>query len=179
MSTKNFIRLSDGKKLCYAEYGDPNGKPVFLFHGNSGSRLIWGLAPDSPFLPNIRIIAPDRPGYGQTDYKKNALEKCPQDISELADHLGIDKFTIFAPSGGGPYALACAWKIPEMLNAVGVFGSVGPNVPQATKGAIKSLRILWKLSSYLFWLVKLQMKIIASIAKKYPKRSLTPASDII
>ena len=43
-------------------------------------------------------------------------------MAELADHLGINEFVIFAPSGGGPFALACAWQIPDRLAAVGVFG---------------------------------------------------------
>ena len=34
------ILLRDGRKLGYAEYGDPQGKPVFLFHGIPGSRMM-------------------------------------------------------------------------------------------------------------------------------------------
>ena len=30
----NILWLPDGRKLCYAEYGDPDGKPVVLLHGN-------------------------------------------------------------------------------------------------------------------------------------------------
>jgi hypothetical protein len=33
------IILKDGRTLAYAEWGDPAGKPVFHFHGSSGSRL--------------------------------------------------------------------------------------------------------------------------------------------
>ncbi|MCX6033919.1 MAG: alpha/beta hydrolase [Chloroflexi bacterium] len=33
------FRLPDGRTLTYAEYGSPDGKPVFYFHGQSGSRL--------------------------------------------------------------------------------------------------------------------------------------------
>jgi pimeloyl-ACP methyl ester carboxylesterase len=95
MKTNNIIQLSDGKKLCYAEYGDPQGEPTLLFHGNPGSRLSWGLYPGSPFLQNIRIIAPDRPGYGRSEFKKHALAKWPHDITELVDHLGIKKFHLF------------------------------------------------------------------------------------
>ena len=76
-------------------------------------------------------------------------------MAELADHLGIDEFVIFAPSGGGPFALACAWQIPDRLAAVGVFGSVGPNEPEATQGVIRSVRLLWKISNLLFPLIKL------------------------
>ena len=166
----NIFRLSDGQMMGYAEYGNPKGLPVFLFHGNPGSRLSWGLMPGAPFLPNIRIIAPDRPGYGLTDFNRYALENWPANIAELADHLGIDKFAVFGPSGGGPFALACAWKIPDRLFAVGVFGSVGPNVPAATKGVIMSLRLLWNISNPLFWLVKLQMRVMASMVKKNPEK---------
>jgi len=168
LGNDNILELSDGRKLGYAEYGNPEGHPVFLFHGNPGSRLSWGLIPGSPFLPGIHIIAPDRPGYGLTDFRKNALENWPEHIVELANHLGIDKFAVFGPSGGGPFALSCAWKISDRLTAVGVFGSVGPNVPEANEGVIRSVRLLWKISNPLFGLIKLQMRIIASMAKKNP-----------
>jgi len=166
----NLLELSDGRRFGYAEYGDPEGYPVFLFHGNPGSRLSWGLIPGSPFLSGIHIIAPDRPGYGLTDFRKNALENWPSDVAELANHLGIDKFAVFGPSGGGPFALACAWKIPDRLTAVGVFGNVGPNVPEATKGVIRSVCLLWKISNPLFGLIKLQMRIMASMAKRNPEK---------
>ena len=50
----NVLRLSNGRRLGYAEYGDTNGDPVFLFHGNPGSRLSWGLLPGSPFRSGLQ-----------------------------------------------------------------------------------------------------------------------------
>jgi pimeloyl-ACP methyl ester carboxylesterase len=170
LSTNNSISLPDERHLGYAEYGEADGFPVFMFHGNPGSRLSWGYFPDCPFIEGIRIIAPDRPGYGLSDFKDNAIESWPDDICALADHLGIEKFTVLGVSGGGPYALACAWKIPDCLYAVGLAGSVGPNVPDANEGVIKSLRILWKVAKPLFWLVKLQMRLMARIAKRNPEK---------
>jgi len=178
MNTTNIIQLSDGNKLCYAEYGDPKGDPVFLFHGNPGVRLSWGLYLGSPFLQNIRIIAPDRPGYGHTEFKRNALEKWPNDVTELADHLGIGKFHLFAPSGGGPYALACAWKIPERLKSIGLFGSVGPYTKESVFGVNKPLKILWSLANQLFILVKFQNRIMAKKARKDPFKLFTTIRDL-
>ncbi len=60
----NILKLPDGRQLCYAEYGDPDGKPVILFHGTLNSRFLYGLMPDCPFLPGLHLIAPDRPGFG-------------------------------------------------------------------------------------------------------------------
>ena len=33
------IRIADGRRLAFAEYGDPEGKPIMPFHGLPGSRL--------------------------------------------------------------------------------------------------------------------------------------------
>ena len=166
----SILRLSDGKRLCWAEYGSTDGEPIFLFHGNPGSRLSWGAMPGSPFIDGVRLVAPDRPGYGQTDFKPLALQRWPSDMVELADHLGIEKFAVFGPSGGAPYALACAWKIPDRLTAVGVFGAVGPNVPEAVKGAIPSLQLLWRIAKPLQWAVRLQMRAFAFAARRNPVR---------
>lgn len=167
MSENHFIH-TDGRRLCWAEYGDPAGQPVFLFHGNPGSRLGWGAMPGSPFIPGVRLIAPDRPGYGRSDFHPHALEHWPRDIVALADHLGIDRFAVFGPSGGAPYALACAWQIPERLTCAGVFGAVGPYEAEAVEGVQRSLRLLWRIAGPLQWAVRLQMWLISHAARRKP-----------
>jgi pimeloyl-ACP methyl ester carboxylesterase len=73
------------------------------------------------------MIAPDRPGMGLSDFKKNrALLDWPADVVELADALGIGRFAVAGVSGGGPYAAACALKIPDRLSAAGIISGVGP-----------------------------------------------------
>jgi pimeloyl-ACP methyl ester carboxylesterase len=167
----NFLEVPDGRRLCYAEYGDPNGTPIFVFHGNPGSRLLWGMIPGSPFLPNIRLIAPDRPGYGQTDFVEGVttLKNWPSDVTALADALGIEKFAVLAPSGGGPFALACAWKMPERLTAVGLFASVGPFIPETDKNINPIVRTMWSNASKVPGLFKVQMRLFAWLAKKAPR----------
>ncbi|MCK5219547.1 alpha/beta hydrolase [bacterium] len=92
-TTENHLKLPDGRQLCYAEYGDLNGFSIFVFHGNPNSRLLWGAIPGSPFLPNVRLIAPDRPGFGQTDFKEGVttLQNWPNDIVALADHRKFER----------------------------------------------------------------------------------------
>src|SRR5512141_2763064 len=61
-------RLSGGRLLGYAEYGDPAGAPVFYFHGWPSSRL-EGRAAHAPALNlGLRLVAPERPGYGLSDF---------------------------------------------------------------------------------------------------------------
>ena len=70
--TDQTIKLKDGRMLGYAEYGAPEGKPVFYFHGFPGSRLDWPISDsdDSATQLNARIIAVDRPGMGLSDFKR-------------------------------------------------------------------------------------------------------------
>jgi pimeloyl-ACP methyl ester carboxylesterase len=166
----NFLELPDGRQLCYAEYGDPSGTPIFVFHGNPGSRLLWGVIPGSPFLPNVRLIAPDRPGYGQTDFVEGVttLENWPHDVAALADALGIERFAVFGPSGGGPYALACAWKMPQRVTCVGLFASVGPFIPETDRNINPMVRTMWANVSRVPGLFKLQMRLFAWLARKAP-----------
>jgi pimeloyl-ACP methyl ester carboxylesterase len=168
-NTENYLRFPGGRRLCYAEYGDPNGKPIFAFHGNPNARLLWGVIPGSPFLPNIRLIAPDRPGFGRTDFVQGVttVENWPNDVVALADSLGIEKFAIFAPSGGGPFGLSCAWQIPERLTAVGIFASVGPFIPETDINIARAVRVMWTIAPRLPRLFKLQMRISAWLVQEH------------
>jgi pimeloyl-ACP methyl ester carboxylesterase len=170
-ATENYLKLLDGRQLCYAEYGDPTGRPLFVFHGGANSRLLWSVIPGSPFIPNARLIAPDIPGFGRTDFVEGVttLENWPHDVVALADSLGIDKFAVFGPSGGGPFALSCAWKIPGRLSAVGIFAGVGPLVPETVRGLAAPVRMMWSTAPKVPGLFKMQMRLFAWLARKYPK----------
>lgn len=63
------IRLKDGRLLAYAEYGDPHGVPLFFFHGWPVTRLSGRILDKPAKKLGIRVIAPDRPGIGLSDYK--------------------------------------------------------------------------------------------------------------
>src|SRR4051812_7546059 len=95
------LRLADGRKLGWSESGNPQGKPVFFLHGFGTTRVV--CPPDAPALANnLRLIAPDRPGIGLSDpMPGRSLLDWPSDVAELADHLGIERFSIVAWSGGG------------------------------------------------------------------------------
>lgn len=138
------ITLKDGRKLGYCEYGDTNGKPVFYFHGWPGSRLFGIETDEAAKRLKIRIISPDRPGYGLSDYKKGrTLLDWPDDVVELADRLKIKKFAIMGCSGGGPYTAVCAYKIPSRITKSAIVVGLAPvNVP----GNLDGMSFLGKIS---------------------------------
>lgn len=130
------IELSDGRTLGYVLLGDPDGSPVFFFHGTPGSRLI--LAEDDPFVqvPGVRWIVPERPGYGISDPEPaRTLLDWPDDVAQLADHLGLERFVISGVSGGGPHALVCAHHLGDRVTRALIFCSPSPaDFDGATRG---------------------------------------------
>ena len=112
------MRLSDGRKLAFALYGDPGGRPLFYFHGIPGSRR-EALVLDAPARElGLRVVAPDRPGMGESDFQRGRtlLGWAAADVAELADYLGVRQFGVAGTSGGGPYALAAAHALGERLH---------------------------------------------------------------
>jgi pimeloyl-ACP methyl ester carboxylesterase len=139
------IRLRDGRMLGYAEYGDPAGAPVLAFHGFPGSRVLFALAHEQASRCGVRFIAPDRPGFGLSSFKKSrTILDWPDDVTELADALGISGFAALGVSGGGPYVAACAYRIPSRLTGAAIVSGVGPlDRPRATDGMMLTNRALF------------------------------------
>ena len=132
---RNRIRLPDGRSLGYAEFGTAEGRPLLYFHGLPASRLEARLADQAARRLKIRLIAPDRPGIGLSDFQHGrTLADWPEDVRHLADVLNIDHFTVLGVSGGGPYAVACASLLAERLLAVGLVGALGPvTIPELAR----------------------------------------------
>jgi pimeloyl-ACP methyl ester carboxylesterase len=137
--TNNQIKLKDGRILGYDEYGAPDGKPVFYFHGHPGSRIEWPVFCDDNYATEVkaRIIAVDRPGHGLSDFKRGRkILDWPDDVIEVADALELDRFAVLGISGGGPYAAACAFKIPERLTTTAIVSGMGPAEAPGTKDGL-------------------------------------------
>ncbi|KAH8821975.1 alpha/beta hydrolase fold family protein [Xylogone sp. PMI_703] len=122
------LALRDGRLLGFAEYGSPTAFPVLYFHGFPSSRLEGCGFGNIPQKHGIRLIVPDRPGFGLSSFQPHRrITDWPADVKALASHLGLSRFAILGCSGGGPYAVACAHALPsDMLSTVGVVAGAGP-----------------------------------------------------
>jgi pimeloyl-ACP methyl ester carboxylesterase len=121
------VTLSDGRQLGFDDFGDPAGTPVLFFHGFGSSRVV--RHPDDRIATELgaRIIAVDRPGIGISTRKpERRVTDWPRDVEELLDSLGIERCAIAAWSGGGPYALACGWQMPERFSVLGLISAPAP-----------------------------------------------------
>lgn len=134
------ITLPDGRRLGYTEFGDPNGRAVFFFHGFGTSRVICPPNVQTAVDVGVRLIAVDRPGIGLSDAKPGRrLLDWPADVSALADRLDIGPFSVIGWSGGGPYALACAHALAERVAAVALVSSPAPLAGIAERGYLRRM----------------------------------------
>jgi pimeloyl-ACP methyl ester carboxylesterase len=127
MILKRTVRTADGRRITTQMYGDPDGKPVFLLHGTPGSRI--GPHPRSAVLHRlgVRLIAFDRPGYGESDrLEGRRVADVAEDVQTIAEAYGLRKFAVVGRSGGGPHALACAALLSERTTKAAVLVSLAP-----------------------------------------------------
>lgn len=76
---------------------------------------------DAAKVHGFRIIAPDRPGIGGSPLQTGRrISAWPALVAEMADAMGLDRFSIMGVSGGGPYTLACAAALPSRVRAAAV-----------------------------------------------------------
>jgi len=147
------IRLRDGRRMKSLEVGKSDGVPLFHFHGNGSSRLEVLMVQAMAEHLGVRLMSLDRPGIGRSDPKPGyRLLDWPDDVVEVADQLGIERFAVEGLSGGAPFVLACAYKIPHRLTGCSLISpATGPFLKPAGSFALRSE--VWMLV-HLPWLVR-------------------------
>ena len=131
---------------------------------------------DSPYA----LYALDRPGIGNSSQHKNrTLLSWADDIVEFADKLNINRFTVLGISGGGPYALACAYKIPSTrLVASLVVSGMGP-INGNKKYFQPLLRFGVTLAKISRWMFKLIYRLIFYSLLKTERRTTRTVKRMI
>lgn len=127
-SSHQTLALPDGRALGFATFGAETGPIVFYLHGFGDSRILGALYHEPGKTQGIRIVAVDRPGIGlSTPQQNRGVLDHANDIRLLAAHLGAETYSIMGVSGGGPYALACAYALPAVqLKTVSIVCGMGP-----------------------------------------------------
>ena len=100
------ILLRDGRYLAFREYGLHGGFPVIFTHGNLNSQLFepcWDSTQAVTAQAGIRLLAVDRPGYGDSSYHEVRVQgyACAKTLASLASGLALalaSKFPII-PKG--------------------------------------------------------------------------------
>ena len=136
------VAVRDGRRLSFAEFGDPRGPAVVWMHGTPGARRqIPFEARAYAEAHGLRIIGVDRPGIGSsTPHLYPQLVDWAGDLELLCDALAIDTLRLIGLSGGGPYVLAAGAALGDRVEGIAVLGGVAPVLgPDAAAGGIIQL----------------------------------------
>ncbi len=120
----------------------------------------------------IRIIAPDRPGIGGSDFHPGRrLLDWPPVLLEMAAQLGFEKFHVFGVSGGGPYVLAAAHAIPERLLSASTVCGAPPLKLFGTRDLFWPYRAVLMVRRHLSFLLTPVFKLFALISRRKPAQA--------
>lgn len=150
------LRLSDGRLVELAEYGDPGGLPALFFHGFIGSHHQVAFAREAARRQGLRLVALNRPGVGRsTPCDRQELAECAGDARQVADALGLGRFAVIGASGGAPYALACLARLPGRVGVAALLSGLGPVGEPGLLGRMGALpRSALRIGRFAPWLVR-------------------------
>ena len=117
---EDVIVAPSGRKIGFLARGPISGRVVLHLHGAPGSRREQLLVFPDAVLDRfgIRAVSVDRPGYGNTDPLPGSRVERVQDVLEVADALGIDRFALVGVSCGGSNVLTLAAVVPRRVDRV-------------------------------------------------------------
>ncbi len=121
------VRRGDGSVIAVEVAGEQGAAPVLLCHGLADSRLSARLFTQAARELGLRIMAPDRPGTGGTDPRRlGRLADWVEDAALVLDGLRAESAALLGISAGGPFAAACAARIPGRVRSLTLVCPLGP-----------------------------------------------------
>ena len=148
--------LEDGRRISWAEYGSISGAPLVLLHGTPGSRLQFQRFHGPATAAGVRIVTPERPGYGLSDPVPGGVTftRYADDLRQLLDHLELPTVTMSGASGGGGFALVAAIVHPERVRRLLLVSAAVPAPRSARRGMAPPVRVLLFLARHAPWLAQ-------------------------
>jgi pimeloyl-ACP methyl ester carboxylesterase len=112
----------DGLKIFYREAGRADAPTLLLLHGfPSAGHMFRDLIPR--LAERFHLVAPDLPGFGQSDMParddfKYTFDNLAAAIGRFTDVIGLKRFAIYIFDYGAPVGLRIAAKHPERITAI-------------------------------------------------------------
>ena len=139
----------DGLKVFYREAGAANLPALLLLHGfPSASHMFRDLIP--LLADRFHIIAPDLPGFGQSDMPARGKFKYTFDniagvIDRFTEVIGLDRFAVYVFDYGAPTGFRIAVKHPERITAI--ISQNGNAYEEGLSDGWNPIRAYWQESS--------------------------------
>jgi pimeloyl-ACP methyl ester carboxylesterase len=120
--THHRTRTVDGIRIFYREAGPADAPTILLLHGfPTSSHMFRNLIP--ALADRYHVIAPDYPGYGQSDMPDRAtfsytFDRFGQLVGALLDQLGVKRYAMYVMDYGAPVGWRLALGHPERITAL-------------------------------------------------------------
>ena len=121
------IRVGVGRELTVYDAGARDGPAVVAHHGTPDSGAPFAVYVRDAETDGVRLVSYERAGYADSTRRPGrSVGEVAEDVSVLADALGLGTFATWGHSGGGPHALATAALLPKRVTAVASVAGVAP-----------------------------------------------------
>lgn len=103
-----------GAQIHLREASGGTGEPILYLHGNPTAGWLW-----DPFLERSGGIAPDLPGFGESELPARfdcSLTAYARFLRELVDALGVERFRLVVHDIGAIAGLVFAQDVPERIS---------------------------------------------------------------
>ena len=175
VSPPRFHRLPGGRSLAWREYGDADGWPVIVTHGFADVGLQRPQEDEIARRAGLRLICPDRPGIGRSEYLKDCTpDKYADDLRSLANSLGLKAYDVMGLSYGALDATVFASLAGSRLRKLILVSPNFPEPPEAITGsAFRAIRESLSASDLLIdsW-YRLNLKIMRARGFEFFQRHL-------
>jgi pimeloyl-ACP methyl ester carboxylesterase len=117
-----FTRSETIRGTFVAESG--SGPPIVFLHGNPDTHEVWGSTVAR--LGNFRCIAPDLPGFGDSEVGDHGVTLAGQSawLDELTTALALEKFHLVCHDVGGVYGCAFAVEHSDRLQSLTIGNTI-------------------------------------------------------
>jgi len=148
------VNRADGSEIACELVGDRGGAALLMCHGLADSRRSAWLLDDTARQLGLLVIAPDRPGIGLS--RPRRLERVIDwaDALDVLDALEVETAGVLGISGGGPFAAACAARLPHRVRALvlaSALGMVAWGTRQMARGERLSLAVARRVPAFGGW----------------------------
>lgn len=135
----------DGINLFYREAGQAGAPKLLLLHGfPTSSHMFRDLIP--LLADRFHVVAPDLPGFGQSDDPKtNSFDSIADTIERFTESVGFDRFIVYVFDYGAPTGFRLAMRHPERI--AGIVSQNGNAYDKGLSDGWNPIRAYWEDAS--------------------------------